>query len=264
MDNWLDTFEHTSLAAPEAQEAFKSAMSKYGSQEDAVVGGFEAMKAVGKPFKLPESLDKLPDDTVRGEFTSQAHKLLGIETAENIEALTELDMKAGQAEGALFDEGLANSFKAFVVEKKINKANAQEMVGFYNQTMAKARIAIAAKAEADKLAAAKTCNEALIAHPDFGSAEKVAEQSELLRRSIQNCPGITPEEYEEVGEELANSMLTKNPVMARVMLKLLAPLAAEGSTDTGAGGKAKEKELTGSEQTKKDLPKTAKALGWNE
>ena len=111
------------------------------------------------------------------------------------------------------------------------------------------------------LTAATACNDALIAHPDFGTAEKVAEQSELLRRAIQNS-GITPEEYEEVGKELADSMLTKNPVMARVMLTLLAPLAAEGSSEAGKGGTPVEKKLTESEQTKKDLPKTAEALKW--
>jgi len=259
MENWTDEFEHESLVTPESQEAFKKAMGKYDSQKSAIMGGFEAMKAVGKPYKLPESLDKLPDDNIRGEFTAQAHKLLGIETAANIEGLAELDMKAGQAEGASFDENLANDFKAFVVEKKINKANAQEMVGFYNQMMAKARIALTAKTETDKLDAATKTNEALIAH--FGSKEKVAEQSELLRRAIQNS-GITPEEYEEVGEELANSMLTKNPVMARVMLTLLAPLAAEGTTESGGGGTPKPGEITEEQQTAKDLPKTAKALGW--
>lgn len=260
MENWLDTFEDPSLATPEAQEAFKSAMSKYDSQEAAVLGGFEAMKMTGKPFKLPESLDKLPDDNVRGEFTTQAHKLLGIETAENIEALADLDPKAGQVEGQEVDEALMGAFKQFVVDNKINKGDAQKMIGFHNKMMAKARTAYIQQAEANKLDAATKTNEALIAH--FGSEEKVAEQSELLRRAIQNS-GITPEEYEKVGDEMANSILTKDPVVARVMLKLLAPLAAEGSTDVGGGGTPPPKELTATEQTKKDLPKTAEALGWN-
>jgi len=257
MENWLSEFEHESLSTPESQEAFKSAMSKYESEEAAVMGGFEAMKAIGKPYKLPESLDKLPDDAARGEFTTQAHKLLGIETAKDVESLADLDMKVGQAEGAEFDENLAGAFKQFVVENNINKSSAQKMVGFYNQMMGKARAAYIRQAEAQKTESATKTNEALIAH--FGSKEKVAEQSELLRRAIQNS-GITPEEYEEVGDVMADTILTKNPVVARVMLTLLAPLAAEGTTDTGKGGTPAPKERT----TADDLPKTADALGWKE
>lgn len=236
MENWIDTFEHSSLATPEAQTAFKSAMSNYASIEDAVVGGFNAKKEAGRNFKLPKTIESLPDETMRQEFTSRVHKLLGIEHAVNVEALADLDMKTGLAEGTEVDETRAGNFKAFVVENKVPKAIAQKLVGYHNEMMAKARMADATQREAKKLADAKTTNEALIAHSDFGSAEKVEEQSELLRRAIQNCPGITPEEYEEVGEELANSIMTKNHVMARILLKLLAPLAAESSE---AGGKGK-------------------------
>ena len=255
MENWTNEFEHESITE-ENRESFNTAMSKYGSLEDAVVGGFNAQKVAGKPYKLPESLDKLPDDAVRGEFTSQAQKLLGIEYAGNIEDLTDLDLKVGMAEGGEVDENLANAFKDFVVKEKIPKTIAQKMIGYHNQTMAKATEAFATKAEADNLAAATATNEALIA--EFGSKEKVAEQSELLRRAIQNHVGLTPEEYEEMGEAMADSVLTKNPVMAKVMLKVLAPLAAEGNTDIGKGG-APTKELT----IKEELPKTGSALGWD-
>lgn len=256
MEHWTDEFEHESITA-DNKEAFNTAMSKYDSEEAAVVGGFNAMKEIGKPYKLPESLDKLPDDKVKGEFTSQVRKLFGIELADSVESLADLDLKTGLAEGVEPDETLANTFKQFVVENKINKTSAQKMVGFYNQMMTKARQDYATAAEAQKTEAANKTNEALIAH--FGSKEKVVEQSELLRRAVQNHAGLTAEEYEQVGEELADSMLTKNPVMAKAMLTLLSPLAAEGLTDNGVGGNHPPKEKT----TAEVLPETAKALGWN-
>ena len=255
MDSWLDEFEHPAVT-DDNREAFNAAMSKYGSQEAAIVGGFNAQKVAGKPFKLPESLDKLPDDKVRGEFTAQAHKLLGIEHAANVEALADLDMRAGLAEGQEPDENLGNAFKEFVVEHKVPKAIAQKALNFHNLMMAQARAA----EEAAKVKAANDTMAALSAHPDFGSEAKVKEQSELFRRAIQNQAGLTAEEYEEFGDALVEGGLNRNAVMARALLKLVAPLAAEGTSESGRGGTPPPKEGTIAD----DLPKTAKALRWNE
>lgn len=256
MENWLDTFEHESLSTPEAQEAFKSAMNKYETKDAAVMGGFEAIKLTGKPFKLPESLDKLPDDTVRGEFTSQVHKILGIEAAATAESLADLDIKAGLAEGVEPDNNLATMLKTFAVKQKLPKPVVQEIVKLWNGPLTEyAKRTSDAKAEAQKVEAATKTNEALIAH--FGSEEKVKEQSELLRRVVQNNMGLNAEEYEEFGDAIADSILTKNPVVARGMLTALTKLAAEGTTETGKGsGKEGKPEREPSESP------TGKALGW--
>jgi len=257
MDHWTEGFEDDSLVVPEDRIAFNTAMKDYKTEHDAIIGGYHAKKLTGKPFKLPESLDKMKDETVKSEFTSQVHKLFGIEHAKSIEDLADLDVRMGAAENLPTNDDLTNAFKQFVVDNKISKANAQKSIGFLNEQIAKAVVAKAAKDEADKLAKAKTCNEALIAHPDFGSEEKVNEHSELLRRAIQNNVGLTAEEYEQFGSEMADTILTKNPVMARVMLKVLAPLAAEGNTDVGTGsGKPAEPTIA------QELPKTAKAMNW--
>jgi hypothetical protein len=252
-EHWTGEFEHETITE-ENREAFATAMTKYATPEDAIVGGFNAQKLAGKPFRLPESLDKLPDDKVRNDFTSQAHKLLGIEHAPNVEALADLDLKVGLAEGHQVDENLGNAFKQFVVENKVPKAVAQKAIGFHNQMMAQAREAMAAQAEAAQVKAATDTNAALIAH--FGSEAKVKDQSELLRRAIKNS-GITAEEYERVGEVMADSMLTKDPVMARVMLKLLAPLAASSSHEGGGAGEPPP----GPKDPDAGSP-SYKALGW--
>ncbi len=257
MEHWTDDFEHSSIT-PENKEAFNTHMAKFPTEADAIADGYGLAKLKGVPFKMPEAMDKLPDDASRTDFTAQANKLLGIEHAADINGFADLDLKMGLAEGVVPDENLANAFKQWAVEKKIPKRIAQEMIGYHNVINAKATIAMKATADSDKLAAAKSTHEALVARPEFGSAEKVSEQSELVRRAVQNHVGLTPDEYEEFGKIMGDTMLTKNPVMARVMMKVLAPLAAEGNTDSGTGTPA-AKEGTIKEQ----LPKTGKALGWD-
>ncbi|MHC4387343.1 MAG: hypothetical protein ACYSX1_01915 [Planctomycetota bacterium] len=255
MEHWSDDFEHESIT-DENREAFNTAASKFATKDDMCVGYSELEKTAGKPFKLPKSLDKLPDDSIRADFTSQAHKLLGIEHAKDVEALADLDLKAGLAEGQEPDEVLATAFKEFVVKEKINKASAGKLVGFYNQAMAKARAARDAQADSDKLDAATKTNAALIEH--FGSEEKYKEQSELFRRAIQNNAGLTPEEYTEFGDALVETGLNRHPVMARALLKLIAPLAATSSTEAGGEGSEPAKQKDADEGSP-----TYKALGWS-
>ncbi len=243
MPEWINEFQSESITS-ENRESFNTAMSKYETKDDAIVGGFNAQKLAGKPFKLPESMDKLPDDASRGDFTTQAHKLLGIEHAENIEGLDDIDMKAGMPEGSEIvpNETLTTLLKTLAVEKKWPKSVVQDIVNLYNGPLTKfSQEFQVTKLENEKIAKAKATNEALIAHPDIGSAEELAAQSELLRRAVKNNMGFTAEEYEEFGEELADSMMTKNAVMARGLLKVLVPLAKEGSFDSGAGGGGGEK-----------------------
>jgi len=246
-EHWSDEFEHE-LITDDNREAFKTAASKFATQDDMSVGYMELQKTAGKPFKLPESLDKLPDDDTRADFTSKTHKLLGIETAANVEALAALDIKAGLPEGVAVDENLGSMIKKFAVDKKIPIGTVKEFINFYNTDFRNYALR-------GKLDAATKTNEGLIAH--FGSEAKVKEQSELLRRAIKNS-GITPEEYEQVGEVMADTILTKDPVAARVMLKLLAPLAASSSTEPPGSGTSPVAAKDPDEGSK-----TYQALGWS-
>lgn len=253
-EHWSSTFEHESLAEPEARESFTKAMGKYDSQEAAVFGGYEAQKLAGKPFKLPESLDKL-DENIRGEFTSNAQKLLGIEPVTE-DGLNEINFTEGLPEGAEADETTVAALKQFATENGWNKAQIQQGVSFWNNAMAQA-VQNQTNQQAE---AAKTTNEALIKH--FGSEEKVTEQSELVKRWFKDQSGLSAQEYEAVGEELANSVFTKNPILSRVFMEHFGPLASEGSTETGKGGKD-NKPVSLEKQTIEESPNTAKALGWD-
>lgn len=236
MEHWSQDFEHASIT-DENREAFNTHMSKFTTEADAVVDGFGLAKMKGMPFKFPESMDKLKDDATRADFTAQAHKLLGIEHAKDVEALASLNMKAGQAEGAPFDENMATAFKQFIVAKKVPKGIAQAIVEFHNQAMGQAQVADKAKTESDNLATAEACDKALIAHPSIGSNEELVKRTELFTRAIKNHVGLSPDEVEKVADSLAISKLTKDPILARIMLEQFAPLAATAETEAAGGGK---------------------------
>ncbi len=231
--HWAETYDGDGVNT-DTREAFVSAMSKYPTEQAGMVGGFNAMKLSGKPFKCPESMDKLPDDTSRADFTSQARGLVGINIPKDVEAMKDVDFKTGLADGAPVNEGFVSMVKEWAVEKGIPMSHIQEMAAFYNGPLTKAgQEAFAAKQEADKLASAETCNTALLEH--FKTEEKVKELTALLHRTIVNSMGLTADESAEFVDAMADNMLTKNPVMAKGMLNLLSNVSTEGKTETGEG-----------------------------
>lgn len=264
----ITAIEHASITA-ENRVALATHMEKFDSFEAAAVDGMALKGLMGKPFKFPESMDKLPDDASRTDFTAQAHKLLGITPGvTDLDGLKDIDLKAGIAAGIEPDENLANLLKSYAVEKKLTVSSVQDLIGFFNGPITEyaARVAAAnaeagkLKAEAEKLDAATKTQEALISHKDFGSEAVVKEKSELLRRAIKNNVGLSAEEYEKYGEEIADSMLTKSAVGARVMLNLLAPLAAESDLESGKGTPAAKTQKSAAEQDKDTRVK--KDLKW--
>ena len=232
-DHWSEHYDGEGVNADNRQ-AFVDAMSKYPTEQAGMVGGFNAMKVTGKPFKFPESMDKLPDDASRAEFTTQARGLLGVSIPKDVESLKDFDFKDGLADGAAVDENFVAMVKNWAVEKGIPVTHLKEMAGFYNGPLTKyAQEAYAAKQEKEKLANAETCNTALLEH--FKTEDKVKDLTALLHRTIINNMGLTAEESAEFVDAMADSMLTKNPVMAKGMLNLLSSVSTEGTTHTGDG-----------------------------
>ncbi len=232
-DHWSESFDGDGVNA-DNRESFVTANSKYATVEAAVVGGFNAQKIAGKPFKCPESMAKLPDDDSRAEFTTQARGLLGINIPKDVEAMKDVDFKTGLADGAPVNEDFVSMVKNWAVEKGIPMSHIQEMAAFYNGPLSKyAQEAFAAKAEKEKLANAETCNTALLEH--FKTEEKVKDLTALLHRTIINSMGLSAEESAEFVDAMADSILTTNPVMAKGMLNLLSSVSTEGTTETGDG-----------------------------
>jgi len=262
----ITDIEHPSIT-DENREAFSTHMEKFDSFEAAAVDGMGLKQMQGKPYKFPESMDKLPDDTSRAEFASGANKLLGREFAADVAGLADIDLKLGSTSDAM-DEQLATAFKEFVVSDKIDKATAQKIVGFHNKAMGQAREQFAAaKKTAEDQAAAKfiadkrACNDAMVAHPDFKTQEALDKQTVLLHRALKDHLGITPERAEELSEFLKSREGSTDPIIRAAMIKAYAPMAAESSVEGGDGANTAGKPAMSEAEQEKDAA-VKKTLGW--
>lgn len=260
MVEWLDNVSNEALQTEEA----KTALSKYDSMESAVVGGLEAQKMVGKPFRLPESLDKLPDDTVRGDFVSQVSKLTGVDITaakakmgdilKGDDDFKDIDFSEGLEEGdSPMSEAGQASLKKFLVESGATKTTAKKVVGFVNGLMKQAR----ADQQQQIKQMAEDTHKALVDH--FGGEDKVTEMSEAVKRAFMS-KAANKEEFEKTGLALIQSALTRHPQIAIPLMEMIAPYGKEGSTKTGDGGDHNNNDAPKS--TAEQLPNTAKALGW--
>ncbi len=251
---WTDGFEADGLT-DENREAFNTHMAKFPTEAAAVMDGYGLAKQKGVAFKLPESIEKLPDDASRATLLAQVNKLYGREIPVDLEGLADLDMKAGStAEAEMYDETLAKAFKEWVVAEKVEKSVAQKAIKFHNEAMALARTAFAAKTEeatktaaTERLAAVTACNDALVT--TFGSKEKLDEQTVLMHRALLNNTGCSTEEAADIAEFLKDREGATNMTLRRILISNLAPLATEalgpdGKPAVAAPGAKQEDGLT--------------------
>ena len=145
------------------------------------------------------------------------------------------------------DERLVPAFKQFVIDNKVGKGLAQKLVGLHNKIIGENNAAYKEQLEtddkqtaSDRLAKVKACDDTLIAHTDFGTAEKLKESDILLHKALLNNVDITAEEAGGLSEFMRDGEPSTNPVLRRVMLKLLAPLAAESGMHGPGGGNTPE------------------------
>ena len=243
MEHWTDNLEHQELVTQEAKQTY----SKYNSQEDALVGGLNAMRQVGKPYKLPDSLDKLPDDATRAEFTGRIGKLMGV----NEESMADVNFAAGLPDAKMVNENLKAAFIKRAVEKGYPKAMAEDVILFSNEFSVKQN---QANQQANIDAATKVNAELL---PMFGGEEGIKKHNENVKRMFQNHGGLTDEEFQAVVPGLVDSGITRSTPLSKAMYNI-AKQFGEGSTETpgGSGGKV------GEPGVKEELPVTAKILGW--
>lgn len=262
MENWVNDFlsetQNEQLSTPAQQEEFKTAMGDYKSIEDAVFAGYNAKKKVGVPFKLPESLDKL-DETTRGEFTSQAKKILGIKAGLTEDGLKEINWGKGLAAGAETNKEMIDEFGKFAVSKGLPKSVVQDMAEFLNGIQTKGKAAFEqAAAEAVK-ANAERSKSLLVS---FFGAEGLKNHIELLRRAAKNQGGLSDAEYEQIADELKDDVLMGKGVFTKMLMNFAAKLEKEGTTEKPGGNppipdSQKKKE----EEFKQENPEAAKAMG---
>lgn len=239
MAHWTDDFEHESITDANRVD-FNKAMEKFPTQADVSVGYVELQKSAGKPYKLPESVDNLPE-AARGEFTSRAQELLGIHYPANVEALSDLDLKLNSADDAPMDEARAAAFKQYCVDEKIPKGIAQKIIGFHNKGQADANKAYTEAVEAQKteaankqVAAVNECNDLLATH--YGTKEKLEDNTKLLHMAFLNNVGITADEANGLSEFMRDREGATNAVLRKVLINALAPLAKQSNVEGGGDG----------------------------
>ena len=230
-------------------------MGKYKSKDEALVGGYNAIKEVGKPFKLPESLDKLPSDETRKEFRGKVGKLMGM--IDNPDQLKQVNFSKGLSDGKAADETVVAKISEVAVKNGYTVTQVQDLVEMMNTTGTELVKAATAEMEKGLKEAAKTSSETLT---QFYGADKLKENAELLRKAVQNNCDLSAEEVEQLAEDLAeDGYIFRKPALARILMDKIAPLAKEGETDlTGGGG---GETPTGDQEFKKNNPEAARILG---
>ncbi len=247
MGHWTDDVTHQELQTPEA----KAILSKFNSADDAHVGYVQLQKSAGKPFKLPDSLEKLPDDATRADFTGRIGKLMGV--VENDESMADVNFADGLPDAKMVNADLVTAFKAFAIENKLSKSVVAAVAKFNNEYAVKSR-------QTDQQTAVDTAtkvNGELL--PMFGGEDGIKKHNEGVKRMFQNHGGLTDEEFQSVIPGLVDSGITKSTPLSKALYNIAAKFG-EGTTD-GPGGPG-EKELTEGEKTAKELPVTAGILGW--
>ncbi len=254
----ISAIEHPSITA-ENRGDFSTHMEKFDSMEAAALDGMGLKKLQGAAFKLPKDIAGM-DEKARGEFMPQVHKLLNIRHAASVDELKDVNLKDGLPDGSPFDENIANMFKEFVVKENLNTSDMPKYSKFFNTLMAELKTEAATKADNDAIKAAENCDAELIKHPDIGSKENLLKMTELFKRAMESeHVGLTADEVKDLGEGLAISKMTTNPVLQRVLLKQFCPLVAEANTELDGQGKPK----VGTKTDPDEGSVTYKALGWS-
>ena len=253
--HWLND-KPGEIYTPEVQKA----LLKYKTEDEAILGGFNAQKSMGKPYKLPESLDKL-DEKSREEFNGSLAKLRGVPS--DIKELEDLDMAVGLPEGQEPDQNLAAQFKQFVLDSKtLSKADAQAGIKWLNTSAAEAQKRYLAQQEAEYLKQSEATNAELERPERLGSADNVAKTSELIKRMFMNLKGMTPEKHEAIAKYMVDTRSVHSADFIEALGQIAQQHAGEGDSHSGEGGSPAEKPETIEQQTAKESPATAKALGW--
>jgi len=255
-ENWQS--EHSFFTE---NPAAAKATAKYKTIDDYHKGAYEAMTKVGKPYWLPESLENLPDDKVREEFTSQISKLFDADgflkgMTKSEDDLKDIDFAEGYADARHANNDFIGALKKFAVDKKLPKETVKDLVGFinqFNQGMINSK-------EKELLGEAEKVKETLTVM--CGSEEVVSSSYDNVRKLFQNHCGITAQEYEKTGKDFVEKVLMKNAVMSKALFNLAKDIVVEGETEGGGEPGGQKKTLSMAERQNKELPTITKAVGW--
>lgn len=238
--------QHEAFKTPEG----KQYLSKYTSMDEALVGGFNASKMVGKKLEnviQKPGKDAKPED-LQAYHASLLKELGGVDDEKGLE---DINFAEGLPDGAKTNDVLVADFKKFVVGEKVPKSLVAKMVKWNNAMSVK----FAQAHEQAQLDAMNATNEVLM--KDFGGEKGVAEATEMVKRMF--AKNVAPDQFEAVGQALAQSGMTRDPILAGALMKM-AQAYKEDATQTGEGNTGQKQQQTLEEKTRSENPKTSQAL----
>jgi hypothetical protein len=247
--SWLEERENLT---PEVKES----LSKFDSEDAALTGYYELQKSAGKPFKLPKSMDKLPDDETRSKFTAQARELLEIEDGiKSADDVKDVNFAEDLADARVVNEEFKKNLIDFAIEKKMPKSLLAALVKFENQQFTKHDTAQTNAIEAAKTEAENKVSEAL--GTLYGGDAGIKRNNENVRKMLTNNAGL-----DSVDGEAASALVEKLMKISVPFSKAVYNISkdyAESTTEPGGRPGERGKEPTGTE----GLEKTGAVLGWN-
>ena len=253
--------EHWSLGEDYQGEEFQSdevrnVLRKYESPQALAKALVDAQPQIGKPFKLPKSIEKLSEEQ-REQFRAALNTLRGVpEKAEDYEFTV--------PEGVEVNDDAMASWREHCKKTGKSNADAQADLDFYYGLIAQAREA-QEKAENEKVEANHKanaeCNKALRAK--FGRGFDA--QMELNKRAIMRTLGVDNDQdpkFIEFDNRMRESGLGNEIVLNLLLSEAANVLEREGSIEAviRAGGKAENKDRAELAQIKQDYPETWKDM----
>ena len=228
-ENWYDGMEGIT-----GNESMLTMAKEFDSAESAVVGGFNAKKAVGAPYKLPKTLESLPDDKVRDELLSQVSGLYGVDTGRltevrvsKAEDLADVNFADGLPDASKVNEGLKTAFTDMIIATGAPKSLVQKIITFNNTMVTQAANQ---KAQTDTEAAGKVSAEV---KGLYGGEAGVERHRGLVSALFQAHGGLTTEETEAFATIIQGA--TKDHVVANKALFNLAKKIMPESTTAKPG-----------------------------
>ena len=208
-------------------ENIVKALSKYNSEEDALLGAYEAQKRLGEkvtatPDEIIANLDKLSDEQ-KAALLGKVPDLQGI--PKGAEGYTDIEWNKGLPEGTPIDETRRDAFVNFCVSKRISKDVASALVEFNNQYEQSVVDNYNHQMREKSDAALKQLTD------DMGAVE-FAKAAETVKRffktQIQD-----PEKYAEFEKETYLNGIRNNPIIFKAILPAAQMAIGEGSTIKG-------------------------------
>ncbi len=256
MKEWIGELTHADLTTPEAQQS----LEKYDSRDEALVGGLNAIRQVGKPFKLPKTMadvDHWPDEKDREAFHSGIKELRG--GVKTVDDLKDVNFADGLADARHVNEDLVKVVKDFSVERGLSKKDVQDLAKLVNKIAQTGLNTQKASFEQEQ----KTNTEKVVTGLEaiYGGSDGVDKCKENVRKMLQNDCGLSAHEYEQAKEGLVDLATTKNLILSKALFNLSENFK-EGSTTkpTTPGGTPEGDEAP----IEKILPDLAKAANWVE